>query len=503
MTDLVLNAVCAILLAFVTATAVICYFQCPDKRLRQSYTAVGFCMFGWLISVILYRSTESGELAVYFDNLPFPFIAFLPVSVFTMTLFFYNRGEYATKRNIVLISLIPFCTTLVALVPQLSFLLRHGHVMVSTGPLHLAAFTWNWWFYLHTAYSYLVSMASVLLAVSHHRKQPSGYGIPSGLLVASIICTLAGNLYSIVNRSQVDSTMVTSSLATVIIYIAIASNPGVEYLAIAHKQLVADMDQAVFVLGKQGQVVEVNNAALNWLKAIGFSDSLPYEFDNVLDCLEKRGGVVKDSFLHTADQNVFLQIGDEMVVYTLSKRQVADRKSQIMGSYIALTDITQYSQMISQLEQEAEIDYLTGIGNRRVFEMQYKQMDTVENLPISLILADVNGLKMVNDRYGHQIGDKLLCSVARAMVHICPQNGVAARIGGDEFALIAPNCSGEDIQILATAIKDALREEKNEMYTPSVALGFATKMHVSQNLQELLVEADNKMYIEKGYDRRR
>jgi len=231
----------------------------------RSYIAVGSSVFGWLLAVVLYRLTHDSELALFLDNLPFPFIAFLPIAVLMMTLHFYNIGKYLTKKMIVLLCFIPLCTSLTALIPSLNFLIRYDHVMVTMSPLHLAKFTWNWWFYVHTVYSYLVSMASVVIAILRHRKQPSGYAIPSGLLVASILCTLTGNFFTIINALDIDMTMFSSTVGLLILYIAIANNPGVEYLMIAHKQFINNMEDAVFIMNKQKQVVELNAAAQSWI----------------------------------------------------------------------------------------------------------------------------------------------------------------------------------------------------------------------------------------------
>ena len=193
-TDLVLNAICGVLLVFITATVVICIFQCADRSIARAYFVVCGCVFGWLFSVILYRITEEETLALFFDNLAVVFIAFLPVTLLVMVVFFYKQGHYITKKLVILLSAIPFCTFLVILIPSLTPLLRHGHIMRSMTPLHIADYTWGWWFYIHLTYSYLVTIASVVIVITQHRRQPSGYALPSGLLVTSISLTILGNV---------------------------------------------------------------------------------------------------------------------------------------------------------------------------------------------------------------------------------------------------------------------------------------------------------------------
>lgn len=502
MTDLVLNAICAVLLTFITATVVICMFQCTDRRLARAYLLVGCCISGWLFSVILYRITSNETLALYFDNLAIAFISFLPVMLLMLIAFFYKQGRYITKKLKIMLCIIPFCTTLVVLIPQLSFLLRHGHEIVSITPLHVADYTWNWWFYVHLIYSYMITMTSVIVVVTQHSKQPRGYALPSGLIVISIFITMIGNVFALISNLEMDMTMITSCIGIVLLYIAIANNPGTEYLTIARNELFDSMDDAVFVMNSKRQVVDTNAAASIWLDLIGFSSELPYEFEEILNYLSEHGATIKENPIHSNDKSVYLHNGENLVVYTLVERYITDKKGRMMGSYVALTDITYYSQMITRFEQDAEIDALTKIPNRRAYERQCLEMDTSENLPLSIMIADVNGLKKVNDQLGHQHGDELLCLVAKTVMRICPERAVIARIGGDEFALIAPNCSNEEIKALMDEAKTVLQKEANELYLPSVAMGVATKKHTGQDLQVLIREADKAMYRQKEYDRR-
>ncbi len=88
-------------------------------------------------------------------------------------------------------------------------------------------------------------------------------------------------------------------------------------------------------------------------------------------------------------------------------------------------------------------DVQTGLYNRRYYETQIQVFDAKENLPVSVIIADVNGLKMINDAFGHQAGDQLLKKAADVIKRICPTIDTIARWGGDEFVIFIPNTSYE------------------------------------------------------------
>ena len=502
MTDLEYIAICAILMLFVAVPAVASIDRCPDKRLKSAYLATGICTFLWLFFVVVYRVTKHEAFARYIFNLPFPFIAFLPPAIFITILLFYNRGRNINKRLIVLISIIPFFTSLTALFPPLSGLLRSTRV-VSLSPLHIMEYTWNWWFYVHAGYSYLLLLASASVSIWEHRKLHGGYSRPSAMIVAGILCNVIGNLVSLTNSFDIDLTMITSSLGVFILYIAIVLNPNVEFLTTARKELFFSLDDIVFVLNNQRQVVDTNTAADRWLEMFGCAAMLPCDFAVVMECLTVSGGMVEQSMEHSAVMNVFLEVGGELVVYKITEHDISDKKGMRLGSFVKFADITQYSRIITQLEREADVDILTNMYNRRVYERQCLEMDVEGNLPLSVLMADVNGLKKVNDQLGHQYGDEMLRKVANIFVGICPENAIAARIGGDEFVIIAPVCTDEEIQSVMSRLKSKLSEERIMEFQPTIAIGTATKSNIDQDMKSLIMEADRSMYQQKEYDRRK
>lgn len=103
-----------------------------------------------------------------------------------------------------------------------------------------------------------------------------------------------------------------------------------------------------------------------------------------------------------------------------------------------ISDINDRKTKEQEIQYHSYHDHLTDLYNRRYYEEVLKRFDHQEYLPFSIILGDVNGLKLTNDAFGHLVGDKLLQTVAGALKSVCRANDVAARIGGDEFALLLP-----------------------------------------------------------------
>jgi len=145
-------------------------------------------------------------------------------------------------------------------------------------------------------------------------------------------------------------------------------------------------------------------------------------------------------------------------------------------------------------------DELTGLYNRAYYNEQLIAFDKDDYLPLSIILADLNGLKITNDTLGHDEGDRLLINVASIISQNCRANDVVARIGGDEFVVVLPNASEEHAKEVCQMIKDACSNAAIDPIKPSVALGSATKNNTDQNLSSLFKIAEDNMYENKMYE---
>lgn len=142
-------------------------------------------------------------------------------------------------------------------------------------------------------------------------------------------------------------------------------------------------------------------------------------------------------------------------------------------------------------------DQLTGLYNRRYYEAELHRLDNLRNLPISLIMADVNGLKMINDAFGHQEGDKLLIRVAEIIKDNSRIDDIAVRIGGDEFVILLPKTSYEEAQVIVGRIQDAIAKEKDAPALISVSFGWATKTSLYQGINQIYKDAEDAMYRRK------
>ncbi|SHH78509.1 PAS domain S-box protein [Clostridium grantii] len=142
-------------------------------------------------------------------------------------------------------------------------------------------------------------------------------------------------------------------------------------------------------------------------------------------------------------------------------------------------------------------DQLTGLFNRRFYEEELKLLDNKRNLPITLVMADVNGLKLTNDAFGHLIGDEVLIRFGKILANETRGNDIVARTGGDEFVLLLPNTNSDEAKIIIKRIKAAIDKEKIEKTILSVSFGWETKNSIDEDFEKIYTKAEDNMYRKK------
>ena len=146
-------------------------------------------------------------------------------------------------------------------------------------------------------------------------------------------------------------------------------------------------------------------------------------------------------------------------------------------------------------------DTLTGLYNRFFFDEEVRRLDKKRQLPISIIMGDINGLKLINDAFGHTEGDNLLINVARILKNSLRAEDILARVGGDEFAVILPKTSEETVDKIVKSIylncAEKNKSEDTEIKFASISLGAATKTYEDKSIEIVREEAEIEMYKRK------
>lgn len=146
-------------------------------------------------------------------------------------------------------------------------------------------------------------------------------------------------------------------------------------------------------------------------------------------------------------------------------------------------------------------DPLTGLYNRRFFEVASKKIDVESNYPLSLITADVNGLKFTNDVFGHLAGDELIKAFADILIKECRKDDIVCRVGGDEFYILLQNTNIDNLTKIIYRIQSSISKKALAKGFLSVSFGYSTKTSSDLPIEELISKSDTIMYNNKLLNR--
>jgi len=228
---------------------------------------------------------------------------------------------------------------------------------------------------------------------------------------------------------------------------------------------------------------------------ISFNECITPEYREYL--WEKWSQTLKEKKFFREEYSIKTATGN--IKWVLEQAQgVYDENGEVKVIEGLIIDINDRKMREDEIQYLNYHDVLTGLYNRRYFEEEKIHIDREGMYPLSVIIGDINGLKLFNDALGHAEGDKLIVTMAEILMNCCREEDIIARTGGDEFSILLPKTKKEDAnklirQIIAICEKYKLKI-MNEAYHISVSLGCATKTCQEESFNSILKDAEDNMY---------
>ena len=183
-----------------------------------------------------------------------------------------------------------------------------------------------------------------------------------------------------------------------------------------------------------------------------------------------------------------------------SAAPIVNDKGEIKGVVVVLRDVTEERRKKERILYLSYHDALTGLYNRRFFEEELNRLNTKRNLPLSIVMGDVNGLKLTNDAFGHDMGDLVLKKMAATIKKACRDDDIIARWGGDEFILLLPRTSEKETERICRRINKMIQQVKMDAIEFSISFGYETKCNEHQDIKNIMKNAEDYMYRRKSVD---
>lgn len=213
-------------------------------------------------------------------------------------------------------------------------------------------------------------------------------------------------------------------------------------------------------------------------------------------------GLVWEKWTRVLEQRGNFQDEYEIITKTGERKWVLelgqgvyDKDGNLEALEGIVLDISEQKKREAHIAYLSERDFLTGLYNRNYLEQAQGDLREVESLPLSMAICDINGLRMINDAYGHAQGDQLIIETAKLIQSCCRIDDVLGRISGGEFMLFMPRTTNSEAQRLAEKIQDTLeafnRTRRESSYQVSLSIGYNTRETLEQDLVATIKTAEN------------
>jgi diguanylate cyclase (GGDEF)-like protein/PAS domain S-box-containing protein len=255
-----------------------------------------------------------------------------------------------------------------------------------------------------------------------------------------------------------------------------------------------------------GIIVFLNRAAgllTGWTQETAMGKSITEVFKIINETTRRKklnivGSVIKSKEIKEYSNHILLisKDGTEMPV-EFSAAPIFEKNEEVTGVVFVFRDFSAKRLRKEEIEFLSYHDQLTGLYNRRFYEEELKRLDTDRNLPMTIAMGDINGLKLINDSFGQMMGDELLKRTAELIKKGCRADDIIARLGGDEFIILLPKTKACEAEKIINRIKNLSEKEKLGSIDVSISFGYETKNDMKEDVNEIFKKTEDNMYRNK------
>ncbi|MFP7465096.1 histidine kinase N-terminal 7TM domain-containing diguanylate cyclase [Bacillus safensis] len=482
------------------------YIGCQLFMYMSGATAI--YIFGHTFELL---ARTPGEIMfwVCFQYIGLPFIA--PLSLL-IVLQFTGFHQYFTKRRVLLILLIPTLTTIMVFTNSLHSLFYRSITMNPVDGFLLADFTIGYWYVIHGVYTFGCSMLAIFMLLWFLRVTKKEYLKQILiLLVGMSLPILTSFIYLLgVTPLHIDPVPVVMFITNALYLWAIMSFQLFKLSPIAMERVFEHMSEGVLILDRYRTLIDYNPAAASIIPALANKKGIGHKIDDIFSAIIKDSAFIqwlRSPQDHSQYDLMWKKEKDQSCYYHLTASSLFNRRGEIEGRQIVISDVTEQRLLQEELERRAYIDGLTNIYNRSSFIERTQMILEEDAQDTAVMLFDIDFFKQINDTHGHHIGDEAL----RHVVSICQEHlqmdDLFGRYGGEEFAICLPHQSFKEACHIAEKIRHSFEASfftnDEEKVRVTASFGIAHTANDPCVLETLLFEADQALYMSKRQGRNR
>lgn len=363
-------------------------------------------------------------------------------------------------------------------------------------------------FWFHAIYGYGLILSGAFLIFRYAIPSFTLYRLQTIALLTGCLAPILASLPAVFGLSELTLTPFGLVVSGISLLWAAVRTGLLDLRPIGRDLLIEQMQDGMIIVDEQGRVVDINPAARGLL---GYDEKeiLGAAGDEVLRRLTGRDLHLNE--LNRLKFEIVRTCEGEKFYYSLSISPLYGSREEVIGRLIHLQDVTERVVLYQEVEVLANTDSLTGLVNRRRFfdlAQEFARRQGARKTPCAVILIDIDHFKLVNDRYGHLVGDQILPLVATRLMRQVRLGDIVARYGGEEFVIFLPNTCQAEAERVANRLCRAVAAEPFSLDTISVGLSISiglvtTGVDGSLQLDDTIQQADEALYAAKRAGRNR
>lgn len=451
----------------------------------RKYLGLIFLSTGiWNMFLGFHVATTSYNLKIIFHELKYIGISTLPIHLFFFVISYTKFSSKVNFKKLRLLYIVPIISMMIIMTNNCHHLFRKDIWVGTIGMTKVVLAKNAVGFYMLTGYAYFLYILSLVFVVGAIINTPSVYrrkyySVIFGILfpfVVNVIYNQQG-----MNSNFYDPTPIALTVTVLVMLFAIKEKDVFDTKPVARNLVFKHINTPIIVIDSSGIVLDLNDSAINL-------------FDIDIKAVIAKKIELIDPILNEIDDDKKLIIEDK--VFLVERTYFGDEDD--MSSFILVfNDVTVQENYTKKLEYLSFHDNLTGAYNNNFLSTISEKISSEENLPLGIILGDLNGLKVINDSYGHSSGDFVLKEAVKGMKKCLGENDILVRLGGDEFLILIPNLESEEIMMNKsehiTSISIPMKDK-----IATISVGTSIMKETDQSFEATIKEADFNMYKEKS-----
>lgn len=486
---------------YYAVAAVVCFYMTHTRKRWDDRTKnLWKAQLAAFIAVLFYAVSLTGNeipVMITANNAVYGFVVLIFMSVCRYSAGYVNREKAIPGWFDSLCYSFAFLDGAAALTNPLHHMyFSDVSIHVSGGDLYLVH-QGGVFYFIHLAFCYSLMVMALLFLLREYYTIPFVYRGKYKSVLLALLLALASNVLAVsgIIKTNLNISVILYSMLVCIYYHYSFHYEPRKMLCQTRNMIVDHLSTPLALFDNRGCLLDFNVGAREFLGIRNRDKGIL-----VKEEFEKQNLNLNTDSVHTfrnGDMELKLKHRGLDYYYNMNRKNLYDKKRRLIGSLYLFQDISQQKVMYQEIKNLANYDQLTGLSNKNAFLNVLKKMDTAENLPISIVIGNINGLKIINDIFGTKEGDRVINFVVETLLKNIRSQDFVARLDGDETIIVMPGFEEKDALSVIKHVSESCSSCLEFDFEVNIEFGVAIKRTPDENIHDIVKNARDNMYKRK------